>query len=366
MVSMASVVFCLDVFWQKVHLRPSTGLNFSSRNTSWSRTAVKLLGLVASLATICFLYWLFPEYDGPFYHSYFQMALSILPIWLLAAIPYFYWIDSKMQSPRDGYWHMGQLLLDYKRVNREIIKQHLLAWLIKGFFLGLMFTYLSRDLSKFVDFKLDSITNFKSFFDFSYDTLFMIDVALVSAGYVFSLKLFDTHIRSSEATVLGWMVALFCYEPFWSSTFSKFYLNYGSSYGWGTWLNDSPIAYTVWGSLILLLLIIYVWASVAFGCRFSNLTHRGIITSGPYRWMKHPAYLSKNLAWWMISVPFLAGGEDSVRKSILLLALNGIYYIRAKTEEKHLSQDPTYVMYAQWIRENGLFAKLGLSRQLSR
>lgn len=35
---------------------------------------------------------------------------------------------------------------------------------------------------------------------------------------------------------------------------------------------------------------IYAWATIMFGGRFSNLTHRGIITNGPYPWTKHPAY----------------------------------------------------------------------------
>jgi hypothetical protein len=53
--------------------------------------------------------------------------------------------------------------------------------------------------------------------------------------------------------------------------------------------------------------IIYVWSTAVFGLRFSDLTHRGIITNGPYRWVKRPAFLTKNLSWWMISVPFIAG-----------------------------------------------------------
>ena len=38
-----------------------------------------------------------------------------------------------------------------------------------------------------------------------------------------------------------------------------------------------------------------------FSFRFSNLTHRGIITSGPYRFTKHPSYVSKNIAWSFVS-----------------------------------------------------------------
>ena len=94
-----------------------------------------------------------------------------------------------------------------------------------------------------------------------------------------------------------------------------------------------------------------------FGCRFSNLTHRGILTNGPYRWTKHPAYISKNLAWWLTFVPFIISQNlaDSLRRSALLLLWNFVYYLRARTEEAHLSQDPQYLAYAEFIRHRGIF-----------
>jgi hypothetical protein len=112
--------------------------------------------------------------------------------------------------------------------------------------------------------------------------------------------------------------------------------------------------------MILLLVAIYVWSTIAFGARFSNLTHRGIITNGPYRYSKHPAYLSKNLSWWLISTPFMLSGNaaQSLRACILLCMLNGIYYLRAKTEERHLSLDPVYRQYVLWIEQHGLLRRL--------
>lgn len=61
----------------------------------------------------------------------------------------------------------------------------------------------------------------------------------------------------------------------------------------------------------------------------------------------------------MISIPFLAqeGPLEAFKKCIGLLMLSGIYYLRAKTEEKHLSQDMTYVEYSNWMDLNGLFRK---------
>jgi len=283
----------------------------------------------------------------------------IIPWWLALSLPYFYFVDAKQEDTNDSYFQMGNVfLLHFEKVNKKIIWQHLLSWIVKGFFFPLMFMYFVRDLTKFSNFNFQTITHFESFFDFAYDSIFLIDVAFVSMGYLLSLKIFDSHIRSTEPTVKGWVVALLCYQPFWSLV-SRQYLDYTKAFGWGSWLSSSTVMFAIWGSMILILYGIYVWSSVMFGLRFSNLTHRGIITNGPYRWLKHPAYVSKNIAWWMISVPFIIQESigDSIRRSILLLMVNAIYYFRAKTEEEHLGQDPVYQNYSRWINENGLFRK---------
>ncbi len=353
----ASANFLLDFFVQKVYLRPETGLNWTLNRRSFKRFQIKYIGLLGSVASIAVMYWLFPEYHGDFYASYWSFIKIVVPVWLVAALPYFYFIDSKMNEPEDGYYNMGlAVLLHFEKLNKPALIQHLLGWLVKGFFLPLMLTYFVAGISKFAAFEFSSISNFKTFFDFSYDFIFLIDVGVVSVGYIMSMRLFDTHLRWAEPTLKGWVVALICYQPFWS-LFGRFYAEYSTDYAWGSWLGDRPALYMIWGSLILILYVVYVWSSVMFGCRFSNLTHRGILTNGPYAWAKHPAYISKNIAWWLTSVPFVSigGPVEAVRRCALLLLLNYIYYLRAKTEESHLSADPVYVSYSKWIERNGIF-----------
>lgn len=118
---------------------------------------------------------------------------------------------------------------------------------------------------------------------------------------------------------------------------------------------------TLTGFVLVGLTAIYAWATVAFGLRFSNLTDRGILTHGPYAFSKHPAYLSKNLFWWVAGLPFLVttgNPVDAIRNTALLAVVSGIYYWRAKTEEWHLSADPDYRSYAAWMAENGLVTRL--------
>lgn len=189
--------------------------------------------------------------------------------------------------------------------------------------------------------------------------LYLVDTAFATIGYLSTSQRLDAHIRSSNPYLIGWSAALICYPPFFN-WLKQAGLNYRDIYQWGLWLSGNEIAIYAWGSGIVLLTAIYALSTVVFGIRFSNLTHRGILTHGPYRWTKHPAYLSKNISWWMISIPFIphAGAKVAVLQCSVLLGINGIYWLRAKTEERHLMQDSAYREYAAWIDQHGLFARV--------
>jgi protein-S-isoprenylcysteine O-methyltransferase Ste14 len=66
--------------------------------------------------------------------------------------------------------------------------------------------------------------------------------------------------------------------------------------------------------------------------------------------------VSKNLFWWFAVLPFLTTTGslvDAVRNTAILGVVSGIYYWRAKTEERHLSEDGDYREYAAWMARNG-------------
>jgi protein-S-isoprenylcysteine O-methyltransferase Ste14 len=346
------VLLGVDMIWNGVHLRASTGLDRRRHDPSVRRTAVKFLGLLGSLGFVALGYLTFPVYSDPLYLPFFSMLRVLLPLWLMAALPYLYLVDRRMLHPKDGYWQMGQLLLcRWRSVDRSILGQHLLGWLVKGFFLPLMFGYMGEDMARFLGY---GAAGAKPIFDTAYAGMYFLDVSLVSVGYLATLRLTDTHIRSSEPTLLGWVVALACYQPFWGFISGR-YLPYQTDYGWQQWLASVPTVSAMWGGAILLLTAFYLWTTLSFAARFSNLTHRGIITNGPYRFTKHPAYVAKNLSWWLIAVPFLAQGGiwDGLLRCLMLLGVNFIYWLRARTEERHLSQDPAYVHYALWMEDHG-------------
>jgi protein-S-isoprenylcysteine O-methyltransferase Ste14 len=350
-------VILADVFILRVHRRASTGLDWDKPFTpDVARVATKMLGLGVTIGCIAVAYWVFPEYHGtfydPFYHLLRRFALSLG----VAAVAYSWIVDGCMINPKDAYWQLGRLVLGrWSDLRSADIANHYRGWLVKAFFLPLMLVWLHGEARNLVHFDLGAVSwNNLRLYDFLYSFIFGMDLLFATVGYILSLRIIDSHIRTAEPTMFGWAVALFCYQPFYS-LFERQYVHYDNGLAFGTWLAPVPAIRWVWAAAIIFLITIYVLATIAFGVRFSNLTHRGILTNGPYRFTKHPAYVSKNLSWWLVSIPFIPhqGLEETIKHCLALGCVNMIYYFRAKTEEAHLSRDPTYVAYALWMNDHG-------------
>lgn len=180
-----------------------------------------------------------------------------------------------------------------------------------------------------------------------YDLAFFFDCGAALVGYSLESRWLGNKTRSVEPTALGWAAALSCYPP------------YNNVLGTYLPLTDGPQIVTsenvllVFRALIVVLFGIYAAATVSFGFKFSNLTNRGIISRGPYRLVRHPAYACKCTAWWLEHLPTM-----TLPKAFFLSLLCGIYALRAWTEERHLSMDPDYVAYKRkvpWVLLPGLY-----------
>ncbi len=264
---------------------------------------------------------------------------------------------------RDGgkaAWH----LLEIRRVRAA-----LLDWAVKFFWAPLMVTFLFNEAGNFHGGLNGSLPIFEregfwggighvinAFFGtrdekFLEDTyhvlyhgLFLVDVTLALLGYLSASRWLGTKSMRGVATALGWMAALACYPPFNNVTgqLVPYDANHGPAY---------PVLTTIAFHHFLMLttlglFFIYVWATVAFGLRFSNLTHRGIIARGPYAWIRHPAYATKNLAWWTESI----NNFGSPWQFAYIFGCNLLYVTRALTEERHLSLFADYREYCKKVK----------------
>ena len=346
----------------KVHRNPTTGIDWDGRPRPLSETLdislVKLGGLFATWGTIACIYAVGRWYwDGRYGDYSFAMQLftwAVVPL-AIAAIPYVIWLDRRLVDPRDNAWHFGQMLVGGE-ADKERIHEHLRQWAVKGFFLAFMLSIVPGNWNDAIRWpNWEIVYSPVNLATYLIGAMFMIDVTFATVGYMLTMRPLDAHIRSASPFAAGWAAALMCYPPFILMNTGGPLDYHAGTAQWNYWFAGNPILLSVTGFLLVALTAVYAWATVAFGFRFSNLTHRGILTHGPYAITKHPAYVSKTLFWWLSSMPFLAiSGSltDAVRNSAILAAVTGVYYWRARTEERHLGMDPAYREYAAWMERN--------------
>ncbi len=241
-----------------------------------------------------------------------------------------------------------------------------LAWIVKIFFAPLMIMWLSEHIFTMTNniyFTLQNTalisTDFllffnQNFFWMAFSLILFTDVFFFTMGYLFEAPFLKNTIRSVEPTILGWGVALICYPPF-NSQLSNLIGWYSSDFP----TFENIYIHIIMNVCILVLMWIYSWASLSLWFKASNLTNRWIVSKWPYKYVRHPAYICKNTAWIIGALPMMIIALSNTGTNILYWVLwwslwvfgwATIYYMRAMTEEIHLSADPDYVAYKKQVQ----------------
>ncbi len=299
-------------------------------------------------------------------HSYYSGLLSSETVevfellftgYLVLGIPYYFlrfqfFTKGEEQYQKDKLVVLHKFLRSFfKRQPRSTelksaARTAALSYIVKFFFLPLMLNFFFSHAQSFLafwrsaDVYQDPLNFFwESGYHLIFHLIFVIDTVIFAFAYAFEFRFLRNTIKSVDPFVSGWVVALICYPPFNSAADSFIPLLKESAWLTDGWLLDlSKI-------LLLVSFIFYVWATVALGFKASNLTNRGIISHGPYRFVRHPAYIAKNLAWWFEFLPFL-----NPALLVSLLVWNVVYILRALTEERHLRADPDYREYEKKVK----------------
>lgn len=349
----------------KVHRRASTGIDWQNPRPLadiFDISSIKLLGLWTTWALIALCYMTGAWYWQGSYPAVMDLMARAAP-WLVGlSIPYVLWLDRYLVEPRDGAYALGLWLVGKAPADGAVLADHARAWAVKGFFLAFMLSVVPGNFAEAIHFRGTSPwTDPVRLANCLVALLFTIDVAFATVGYMLTCRPLDAHIRSANPYMAGWVAALICYPPFVLMAPGGPLHYQNDTRDWAFWLTGHPALLWLWAGMLVLLTGIYAWATVAFGPRFSNLTHRGILTHGPYRLCRHPAYLSKNAFWWLSTLPFLvtsASTSTALRNSILLALVSAVYYWRARTEERHLSADPAYRAYRDWSERHAPITRL--------
>lgn len=304
-----------------------------------------------------------------------SVFLALIALYALLLIPYYArypWIHSNAFTFVRGTWFAlrrrgdstsrSPMALPVRVRFSPLTRQAGLMLLLKFFFAPLMINWCLVHIANLcgsVQLLIESADRLsgRALFDTSlfwaaFQLILFVDTLLFTLGYMIELPALDNRIRSVEPTFFGWFICLACYPPFNSLT--------GQFLEWQS--NDFPhfdsdaIHFTV-NIALLCALAIFSWASIALGFKASNLTNRGIVTHGPYAFVRHPAYAAKNLAWWLGALPTLwmwyaAANWKALAYCVFsVLGWTAIYALRALTEERHLLlRDNGYAQYATAVR----------------
>ncbi|MCB1681196.1 MAG: hypothetical protein KDI65_04615 [Alphaproteobacteria bacterium] len=369
-------IICGELLFLNVHKRPGVGLLETPLEKNPERLQTKLLGYYGSLALMMSFYIFIPLYSND---EFFIPALSyfmpLLMLYIVGGAVYFSEMDCRLENPYDSYWHFGNFLSGrWADTDRAMVVSHVKSIALRACYIPMMLSYFSIYIStlmkghnEFLAANLAVSSDFTWYgvlklIMLAYFFLGAMDILFGLIGYFMTFRVLDSHIRSTDPTLIGWLVCLICYYPFWELfMISVFFQDFYSNPEWHEWFKSTPVLMLIWGTLAIVFMCTESLTTLTFGIRFSNLTYRGVITAGLFRFTKHPQYVSKmfNRFFWYVPILSLNGAFGSLQTMIMFAGICFIYYLRARTEENHLSRYPEYVEYANWINENGIFRFLG-------
>lgn len=288
------------------------------------------------------------------YATFVSDLFLAFPAIITLTIGYVYFVDRRLLEPEDEYAKIGAMLNKRIPINKTVLRNFSLKTSVKIVFVPFMYsgflTNLSLLLNTVWQFNVDAIGLLLFNFGISIDMLIGI------FGYLFSSAIINNQIIDTDSNLLGWIFALLCYPPLvW---IMRQVNDQQDSLTWSDILPHGSLVFWVMFCIINLTWLIYWLATFEFGMTFSNLSYRRLIDKGVYRYSKHPAYLSKNLYWWLYTLPFMGVAFVSVEwwKNVLgLTFVSLIYYGRAKSEERHLMKFPEYRQYCNEIDKEGIF-----------
>ncbi len=323
-----------------------------------------------------FLYNNFGLFNG-FNIDSTTIFIIIILLYVILLIPYYIKYPSKSKA-LIIYEYIDKKIHNFSYKINKKEKTAILAWIVKLFYAPLMIFWVSGHIFTLINniyYSYNSLWLNISFLDYFNRNLFRLwftfilffDVIFFTLWYLIETPFLKNQIKSVDSTLLWWFVAIICYPPFNSYVTNLWWINSKlKNFIW--WYStefpkfSDPYIHIALNSAILILMWIYAWASVSLGFKASNLTNRWIVSKWPYKYIRHPAYICKNLSWWIGAIPMIIyfankdnfSDIDKFEKiSLVFISLiwwTFIYFLRAITEEKHLSQDEDYLKYKKKVK----------------
>jgi protein-S-isoprenylcysteine O-methyltransferase Ste14 len=310
------------------------------------------------------LYHALPHYQTAAYRSFLQVTDLLLAAFVILPIPYHLLMltispAARFDPGEKSLILAARLRLTFRR-RRPFLRglrrlrccrrtrAAVLSFVVKVFFLPLMVGSLIGMKNR-LSFHVAGYDPGASWPMFVYAWLvplmtmvcLSLDLLIYALGYLAEFRWLGNRIKSVDPFISGWLVCLLCYYPFvgLTSVFVPEYENLSMRWLGPAWL----IHLSQLG--IVLCQGLWVCSTLSLGFRASNLTNRGIVTCGPYRCIRHPAYAGRML--WLIAATVGAGRAAALPNLVVMLLL---YVLRSLTEERHLCAAQEYRAYCARVR----------------
>jgi protein-S-isoprenylcysteine O-methyltransferase Ste14 len=389
LVAVFSGMALVEVVVFKVHRR---NFDFSQTrpftDAAFGRVMQRCTALYFCMALATFLYtymgdynfYLSPYPEGFFYYEFRLFFFGVLAVLFFGSPVYFWMVERYARpTPHDEFLNFSRFLTrlprffsvrtEEERIENAHAANLLRGLLVKFFYVPLMLKWGIMNwgnwevrvhglLDSFSGMKWHELTSFAlnvhSIWLIIFQLIILVDLTTAVVGYIVSMRLLDTHVVSAEPTLLGWMVALFCYPPFVTGV-TGIYLQWKGEDVWPEYVfAHIPVLAMIMGTISVSLMAIYAWATFSFGMRFSNLTNRGVVCCGPYKYVRHPAYICKNLSWWIQGIPeaainLTANPHLAIAQIFHLILTSVLYGTRAWTEERHMMRERHYREYCKKV-----------------
>lgn len=319
-----------------------------------SRITSKFIVLLLQVFSV-YIYAFVVTELGLAYFSVFVSDLFVLsPLVFIVVVIYVYFVDRRLLDPIDKYAKIGEMLNRKAPIDRFLLRKFLLETLVKIIFIPFMYSGFLGNLVILLNTDWQFNTNAISLLLFNLGI--SVDMLIGIFGYLFSSAIINNQIKDTDSNLLGWIYALLCYPPLvWVMRKVN---EQQDNLVWSEIVPKDTVIYWFLFLIINMTWIIYWLATFEFGMTFSNLSWRKLINTGVYRYTKHPAYIAKNIYWWLYTLPFMGVAFLSAEwwQNILgLTFVSLVYYGRAKSEERHLMKFPQYQHYCVEIDKKGIF-----------
>lgn len=327
----------------------------------------------------------------PFYQPWHQLLDVFFLVYIWLGLPYlllmrsFKWHEAVEQRDYGlllelGFWSLAKRLpwtshwFTEDKVAAISGKVLFLDLLVKMFFLPLMFVFFCDQLSHLMNNLNYLAAGMPKAFaggqwqhsQWNFDVanllislLFTLHTGLAFCAIALSQR-WLSQLTQANPRLIGWLACLLSFPPFIHMIITNHIPGVTGPHldGPSTVLAQLPSPWIATLSIFLMGFFYtgYLMATVSLGAHFSELTNRGIVRSGLYSWVRHPAYVTKLFGWLCVLIPLIGlnmfDGNWTVVGTLsgAYVISVAIYYWRAITEEQHLSEDPDYQAYCNRVR----------------